>query len=213
MYGIVVAVAVAIFAMAFIFGSSFVGQPNAQAEGLIEHPVDNVVTISHKADTPESYLADGGRAAVVMELPTKHVIISKGEDATAPVVLRHLSGSNNPSSFVDVKLSPPNGYIYYSASLAKSTTEEQRMEAAMTGNLITGSIDLGTFVEFDDASANPKIDADATSIVQARFVVPANIPDEMIGQTIQLPIILSAFDDKGDEVFTQNDLLEVEIVG
>ncbi|MGH9923701.1 MAG: hypothetical protein ACRD38_13210, partial [Nitrososphaerales archaeon] len=102
----------------------------------------------------------------------------------------------------------------YPASLATSTTEEQRTEAASTGNLIPGSVDLGNLVIIDNVSANARVDGGKSSTVQVTFSVPKTFPDEMVGKTIEIPIIVKATDDSGnsDTVFVQYKAIELEIV-
>jgi hypothetical protein len=214
---IVAAIAVAFVAATVIFTISSLGNNSkVQAEALIEQPADTnnkPLAVEFKSQDRDSFLAEGGRAAVVMERPTDIVKVARGESVSTPIIIKHIAGSN-PSSYVDVKISAPNGYILYPVSLAATTTEEERQQASLTGKLIAGSIDLGTLFAATDADAHTKVNAGASYTAHVTLMIPKTFPDEMVGKTIDLPIIITATDDTGsaDTVYVENSSVIVEVV-
>jgi hypothetical protein len=211
---IVAAIAVAFVAATAIFAISSLGNNSkVQAEALIEQPADTKpLAVEFKSLDRDTFLAEGGKAAVVMERPTDIVKVARGESVSTPIIIKHIAGSN-PSSYVDVKISAPNGYILYPASLAATTTEEERQQASLTGKLIPGSIDLGTLVLTNDANAHAKVNPGATYTAHVTFAIPKTFPDEMVGKTMDLPIIITATDDTGnaDTVFVENNSVVLEV--
>jgi hypothetical protein len=41
---------------------------------------------------------------------------------------------------------PPEGYAYYPRSVTEATTEQERFEAAKSGDILNGAIDMAQFV-------------------------------------------------------------------
>ncbi|AIC15564.1 exported protein of unknown function [Nitrososphaera viennensis EN76] len=214
---IVAAIAVTFVAAIANFAIISLGNNSkVRAEALIEQPADannKPLAVSYKSPDRDSFLAEGGRAAVVMERPTDIVKVARGESVSTPIIIKHIAGSN-PSSYVDVKISAPNGYILYPASLAATTAEEERQQASLTGKLIPGSIDLGTLVATNDANAHVKVNPGASSTAHVTLTVPKTFPDEMVGETIDLPIIITATDDAGnaDTVYIENNSVVLEVI-
>ena len=166
-------------------------------------------------DTPEAFMAvGGGRAAVVMERPTNDFQVSRGQSTTASIVLKTLAAGDSPSQFVNIQVSGPKGTFLYPSDLAATTTEEQRMEAAMTGRQIPGSIDLNAFVTVDAANANMRVDSNQNKVVQVQLSVPKDFPDSMVGKTFEIPIIITATDDAGnpDTVYVEGSYVVLEVM-
>jgi hypothetical protein len=147
-----------------------------------------ITGIAFTSVTPYDYIARGGRSAVVIEPSINQVNLTRGTTTTVDLHVRHLAGIN-PFPFAYVTLSPPFGTIFYPAHLASSTTPEQRLNAEETRNLISGSLDLGTLVSFQETMPI-KIAAGGEDIVKMYVSVPVTLGDEFVGQggSLNIPI-------------------------
>lgn len=140
--------------------------------------------------TPYDYIAHGGRSAVIVEPLINQVNLTRGKITVVDLHVRHLAGTN-PYPFVYVTPSPPYGNIWYPPALTSSTTPEQRIHAEESGNLISGSVDLGTLVSFQETTPI-KIAAGGEGIVKMYVSVPATLGDEFVGQGAFLSIPIKA---------------------
>ncbi|MBI3640345.1 MAG: hypothetical protein HY223_08535 [Thaumarchaeota archaeon] len=140
--------------------------------------------------TPYDYIAHGGRSAVIIEPLINQVNLTRGKTTTVDLHVRHLAGTN-PFPFVYVTPSPPYGNIWYPPALASSTTPEQRIHAEESGKLISGSVDLGTLVSFQE-KIPIKIAAGGEEVVKMYVSVPATLGDEFVGQGTFLSIPIKA---------------------
>ena len=165
-------------------------------------------------DTPEAFMeAGGGRAAVVMERPTQEYQVSRDHSVRVPIVLKTSAAGDNPSQFVNLEISGPKGTYLYPADLAAATTEEERIQAAMTGKQIPGSIDLNAFITVDQENANVKATTNRNTILHVNLSVPQDLPDSMIGKTFEIPIFITATDDEGnaETVYVDGSYVIVEV--
>lgn len=208
---ITASIAVATIAAAVIFATSS-ANPKIPAEAVTQEPSRGYEVNSF--DTPEKFMAEqGGRAAVIMQKSADTYKLSRGESATIPIELTSSSGGKNPSEFVNIEIASPHGYFFYPAAVAELTTEEERTEAALTGKLIPGSIDLGTFIRVDEENDLVRMVANQSRSFQLTLTVPEDLPESMSGKTIEIPIIIAATDDKGnpDTVYALGDFVVLEI--
>ncbi|MGI0074127.1 MAG: hypothetical protein ACREA3_09995 [Nitrosotalea sp.] len=146
--------------------------------------------------TPYSFLENGGRSAVIIDVPIKQVNVTRGNTATVDVHIKHLAGKN-PFPFVYAMLTPPFNNIWYPPSIANSTTQEERIHATETGNLISGSIDLGTLITFSETKPI-KIKAGSEQIIKMYITVPQNLGEEFVGQGVNLNIPIKVTDNDGN---------------
>lgn len=183
-----------------------------QEAQAIQAPVPEVGNIVREVNTPKSHIEKGGKSAVEVDVPIKQISMKRGSTATVDVHIKHIKGAV-PFPFVDVKTVPPNGSIFYPPSLAASTTPEQRLQAAETGNLIPGSIDLGTLVSFSEV--NPvSIGSGGTQVIRMNISIPQDFPAEMIGHGVFLEVPIQVTDSNGnsDTVVWQNGGIDVFVV-
>lgn len=161
--------------------------------------------------TPDSFIANGGKSAVKVEIPTDKVIVSRGNTVDVDIHIKHIAGVN-PFPFVNVNVISPSG-IYYPPSVAASTTPEQRMHAIETGKLISGSIDTSTLVSYSET--NPvKILPNGEQVIVMHLSIPKNTPNEVVGNEILLSVPIQVTDSNGnsDTVAWENGKIVV-IVG
>ncbi|GEM_PF-3313259 len=164
-------------------------------------------------DNPTSFFARGGKSAVTVEPLLNEVRLTRGSSTVVDLNVQHVA-SANPFPTVSVKALPPNGYIWYPPSVTASTTLDQRVNAAATGKLIPGSIDLGTLVTFSDP--NPAvIQPSGKQVVHMTITLPKDIPDNAVGQGIYLPIPVQVTDSNGNSntVFADTHGIEVIVGG
>ncbi|HXG06457.1 MAG TPA: hypothetical protein VNI77_03930 [Nitrososphaera sp.] len=157
----------------------------------------------------ESYIQETGRSAVKAEFLTKTITLQRGGYADVPLLIKHMGGDNS-DRYVSVRVMPPAGYTYYPKSVAESTTEEERFEAARAGTILNGGIDMAQFVVPSDPVS---IQVGSQQLVNVRFVVPENIPDEATGTFV--PVLLEIVTQSGsspDSVYNENAGIELIIV-
>lgn len=179
----------------------------------IQAPAQKLQSITFDVDTSDSFLAKGGRSIVKVETPVKEIKLTRGAVTTVDLHIRHVPGTN-PFPTVNVKVSPPNGYIWYPPSIASSTTEEQRIHAAETGILIPGSIDLGKVVTFSEINS-VAVGAGNEQIVRMFVTMPKDLPDNAIGHGAFLNVPIQVVDSNGnsDTVFSEGTGINFQVVG
>ncbi|WP_337861510.1 hypothetical protein [Nitrososphaera sp.] len=188
-----------------------------QVEAFVQPPVstdEKIEGISVRITNAEEHVNQTGKSAVKVELPINEVKVKKGSTATVNVNIKHIGGENG-SSYANVKVLPPTGYLLYPPSLAKSTSFEQRQEAMLTGKQVPGSIDLGTLITYaglnNNSIAIPK--GNIQSVVM-NISIPNTLPGELVGTGFPVPIILQVTDDRGnsDTVLVENSSVNVEVI-
>ncbi len=172
--------------------------PTEQAEAVVQAPPsDQSDGITLQANEPEAYVRETGKSAVRAEVASEQVSVQRGSSATIDVVAKHLGGANADQSVI-VKVLPPVGYVYYPPSVAKSTTSEQRYEAARSGTILAGGIDLEKFVTI--VGANQKaVEKGSQQVYNVMISVPKDLHDEALGE-IFIPINIQATDGNGNDV-------------
>jgi hypothetical protein len=200
-------------AIATVVIAAYLLTNTTQEAQAIQTPVPEIGNIVREVETPQSHIAKGGSSAVEVDISPNQVSLSRGSTVTVDVHIKHIQGTA-PFPFVNVKAVPPSGNIFYPPSLASSTTPEQRLQAAETGKLIPGSIDLGTLVSFSAASPI-KIGAGGDQVVKMNISIPQDFPAEMIGHGVFLEVPIEVTDNNGksDTVVWQNGGITVVVVG
>lgn len=186
----------------------------AQEAHAVQVPAPAVTRMGHDVETIDSYIAKGGKSIAKVEIPVKQVNLTRGNTAEIDLHLKHIAAGSNPYSVVNMKVLPLKGYTWYPASLASSTTFEQRVHAAETGSLIPGSVDLGTLVTFSEA--NPvAVGPGGEYIVKMFITMPKNLPDDVVGQGAPIDIPIEVTDDKGNSntVFMQDGVVKFQVIG
>jgi hypothetical protein len=193
--------------VAFLLSSS---THEAQA---VQTPAGQMGSIGLDVETSDSFLAKGGRSVVKIEMPINEVKLTRGVTTSVDLHIHHVAGIN-PFTYVSVTLLPPNGYIWYSAALTASTTPEQRLHAAETGQLIPGSIDLGKIVSFSETKP-VTVGAGSEQVVKMYITMPKDLPDNVIGQGGYLNIPIKAADNNGDAstVYADSSGINFQVVG
>lgn len=183
---------------------------DAQAVQTQDKPLDS---IKFDVDTADSYLAKGGKSIVRIETPVKEVKLTRGATTTVDLHIKHVAGTT-PFPAVNVKVLPPNGYIWYPASLASTTTEEQRIHAAETGILIPGSVDLGKAVTFSEVNS-VVIGAGSEHVIKMSVTLPKDLPDDTIGHGAFLNVPIQVTDSNGnsDTVYVEGSGVSFQVVG
>jgi hypothetical protein len=125
----------------------------------------------------ETYLRESGRSVVKAEFLSESVNLQRGNYADVPLLVKHLGGDNS-ERYVTVRVMPPAGYTLYPKSVAETTTEEQGFEAAKSKTILGGGIDMAQFVM---PGAPIDIQVGSQQLVNVRFVVPEDLPDEVDG--------------------------------
>jgi hypothetical protein len=122
-------------------------------------------------------------------------------------------GGVNAEPSVTVKVSPPTGYILLPKSVAETTTPEQRLQAAQTGHIIPGGIDLGSLMTFTGlpADRSMSIAANNEQIVQVRISLPADFPAEMVGRGFHIPIMVEAMAGDGSMIVAENNGVDIQV--
>lgn len=194
---------IALAAIAGIISSVGLLSPQGQtgqAEAVVQAPpaADKTDQIAFQIADPRSYVEQTGKSAIVAEIVSEKVSAQRGGSANIQVFAKHLAGANGDQS-INVKVLPPTGYILYPPSVAASTTPEQRVEAARTGSLIPGSIDLSDFMAIAGASEKA-VAKSAQQTFDIVISVPKDLPDELLGQEIYIPINISATDSDGIDI-------------
>lgn len=184
-----------------------------EANAAIQVQTMNVTKASFDVvENQAVFFSKGGRSAVTVEPVVGEIRLTRGVPTNVDLEIQHIS-SANPFPTINVKTLSPNGYIWYSPSLTSSTTYDQRVQAAETGKLIPGSIDLGTLVTFSNNSVD--VQAGTTQVIHMTITLPKDIPDDAIGQGIYVPIPVQVVDSDGksNTVFVQSHGVEVVIGG
>jgi len=161
-----------------------------------ETPIESGGSISLQVIEPESFVQQTGISAVLSQVASEQVSIKRGSSANIEVQVKHIGGANAAES-INVKVLPLIGYTLYPPSLAKSTTPEERFEAARTGTAIPGSFDLGKFVTIvgPNEKAVSKANEQAFNVL---ISIPEDLPDEL--KEIFIPINIEATDSDGNAV-------------
>lgn len=170
--------------------------PVNQAEAVDEATDDTPgVTAGPLFVHPGDYATETGKSTAMTEVALEEISLKRGESANIQVLVKHLGGANADQS-INVKVLPPIGYILYPPSVGKSTTAEERGQAAMSGNLIPGTIDLATFVTIPGSSQKA---IEKASQQEYSFVIsiPKDLPDEFVGEAIFVPINIEPTDMNG----------------
>lgn len=153
----------------------------------------------------DEYVRETGKSAVTARFLTENVTVHRGSYADIPLLLTHIGGTDSERN-VAVRVVPPTGYILYPKSVAQATTEEERFEAAKAGTRLNGGIDLAQFVLATDPLV---ISVGSEKTINVRFVVPADMPDEVDGTFI--PIMLEIQSSADQEVLHENTGIELII--
>jgi hypothetical protein len=148
----------------------------------VEQGCSNCITL--QVWDAETYVRETGKSTVKAEFLVQNVTVQRGGYADVPLRLVHVGGSNY-EPYVEVRVLPPVGYTLYPKSVAESSTEEERFEAAKAGTMLRGGIDIAQFVLPTDPVI---IKVGSQEIINVRFVVPANIVKEVDGTFV--PILL-----------------------
>jgi hypothetical protein len=116
----------------------------------------------------DRFIRETGGSAVKAQFLVQNITLQRGGYAEAPLLIQHLGGAK-AEHYVTVRAVPPTGYTLYPKPVAESTTEMERFEAAETGTILRGAIDMAEFV----VPSNPiTIQVGGEQIVNVRFVVP-----------------------------------------
>lgn len=192
----VVAVA-GIIALLFVFVAPI--RPMQTAQAVVEEPkTEDTANISFQFFEPESYVEQTGKSAVVVQVTSERIPLQRGDSTNIEVLARHLGGENADQS-VNVKVLLPTGYTLYPPSVAKSTTPEDRFDAAKAGTILPGGIDLREFMSISGESE--KAVAESTEqLFTVTIRVPADLPDELVGEEIYIPINVETTDGSGNAV-------------
>lgn len=185
-----------------------------QQAAAMSTPSPQIARLGFDVQTVDSFIANGGRSIAKVEIPVKQVNLTRGGTAEVDLHLKHIGASTNPFAAINVQVLPPKGYIWYPASLAASTTFEQRVHAAETGNLIPGSMDLGSMVSYSET--NPvSVGAGKEQIVKMFITIPKGLPDDVVGQGAFISIHIKATDDNGNPntVFGQDGGIKFQVIG
>lgn len=191
----------AVLAIAGLLATLFVFvapvKPLQSVQAVIqEPPTEDVDSISFQVPEPESFVQQTGKSAVVSQVASDRISIKRGGLANVEVLAKHIGGANAAES-INVKVLPPIGYTLYPPSVAKSTTPEERFEAARTGTTIPGSFDLGKFVTI----VGPNEKAVSRASEQAFTImisIPKDLPEEL--EEIFIPVNIEATDGNGNTV-------------
>lgn len=205
----VLAAAGLLIATMFVFVAPI--RPLQSAQAVVQEPPaeSGGDSISLQVLEAGSFVQQTGKSAVKAEFASKEVSVARGNTVTVQARIQHVGGANAESA-VNVKVLPPVGYILYPPSLAKSTTLEERVQAAETGNLIAGSIDLGQLVTV--VGSNQKaIEKAGEQVFQIQISVPKDLSDEMVGSGFHIPLIVQATDNSGNLVFTDSTGIDVTV--
>ncbi len=192
---------------------SYLLTDTTQDAQAVQSPVQTISGITFDVDTADSYLAKGGKSIVKVEFPVKELKLIRGVTTAIDLHVKHVAGAN-PFPLVNVKVVPPNGYIWYPASMASLTTADQRIHAAETGILIPGSVDLGKIVTFSEANS-VAIAAGNEHVVKMYITMPKDLPDDVIGHGAFLNVPIQAEDSNGnsDTVFAESAGINFQVVG
>lgn len=182
------AIVVATIVAYMSIGSSHEAQA-IQGQGI------TVTKATFDVENQNSFLAKGGRSAVTVDSAVNEMRLVRGVPTDVDLNVKHIAGAN-PFPTVSVKALPPNGYIWYSPALVVSTTADQRVQAAETGKLIPGSINLGSLVTFSNTDT-VAVAAGGEQVIHMTITLPKDIPDNMIGQGVYLPIPVQVVDSDG----------------
>lgn len=191
----IVAVA-GLVATTFVFVATIRPQQSAQAI-VQEPPAEGGDGLAMLVIEPESFVQETGKSAVKSYVASEQISVKRGSSAVIEVMAKHIGGANADQS-INVKVLPPVGYKLYPPSVAKSTTPEQRAEAAGEHTILQGGIDLGLFVSVNepDGKAILKSDEKAFDVL---ISVPGDLPDELLGE-IYIPLNIDATDSSGNAI-------------
>jgi hypothetical protein len=184
-----------LLATLFVFAAPIRPLQSAQASTQ-EPPMESGGSISLQVIEPESFVQQTGKSAAVSQVASEQVSIKRGSSANIEVMAKHVGGANAAES-INVKVLPPIGYTLYPPSVAKSTTPEERFEAARMGTVIPGSVDLAKFVTIvgPNEKAVSKASEQAFSVL---ISIPKDLPKEL--KEIFIPINIEATDSDGNVV-------------
>jgi len=178
-----------------------------QVEALVEtKPADGLGTAIQFID-PISYAKETGKSAVVVEVASESVSVKRGSSASIEVIAKHIGGANADQS-INVKVLPPIGYTLYPPSVGKSTTPEERFEAAKRGTTLQGGFDLATFMTVQ-APSEKAVSKDSQQAFTVMISIPNDLPDELAD--IFIPINIQATDSHGNAVPGQGTGIDVVV--
>lgn len=184
MIGIPIA-AIAVFAMIIMSQSTALGN-EAQITA-----VEPVVLVSE----PEQYLEHGGRAVIILN-SNDRVETIRGNQASVEVSLTYLAGANP----YDVLTLVPKGtgHTIIPASIAKTQTVEERVNAVREGGSIPGGIPVDSFLVFskDPITLKPG----DTKTLTITVIIPQIIHNDLINDVIQLPMRFDVLEETGNTV-------------
>lgn len=171
-------------------------RPLQPAQAVVQASANEEVIAQFPNTSPEDYVSETGKSAVKATMASEKVTAKRGTAVAIEVLANHLGGANADQT-VNVKVLPPIGYTLYPPSVAKSTTPEERFEAALAGTPLPGGIDLGALVTVQGPSekAVSKASQQAYTIM---INLPKDLPDEL--DEIFIPINVKAMDSSGNEV-------------
>ncbi len=202
----VLAVAGLLIATMFIFVGPI--RPLQPAQAVVEEPPTEG-NISLRVLEAGSFVQETGKSAVKAEFISKEVSVVRGNTVTVQARVQHVGGENAEPS-INVKVLPPIGYVLYPPSLAKSTTPEERIQAAETGRLVAGSIDLGQLVTIVGPSEKA-VEKAGEHVFQIQISVPKDFSDEMVGSGFHIPLVVQATDNSGNPIFTDSTGIDVTV--
>ncbi len=200
-----VAVVAGLFAAIFSFAA-----PTTPANAVIATSQTDE-SIHLKPISADSYVKETGNSAVKAVFTEKTVQLKRGSEATLNLAIVHMGGLN-AKPIAQVKVSQPTGYILLPKSVAEKTTSEQRLEAATTGAVIPGGIDMASFVTINVADSNLSLAANVQHAMQVKITMPKDLPDELVGTGFHIPIILTATDTNGNPIIAENNGIDVEVL-
>jgi hypothetical protein len=201
-------------AIATIAIAAYLFANTPQQASAVQTQPPQIARLGFDVETVDSYIAKGGKSIAKLEIPIKQVNLTRGSTAEVDLHLKHIAASASPFTLVNVKILPPKGYTWYPASLASSTTFEQRVQAAETGKRIPGSVDLGSIVTFSETNPVP-IGPGNEHVVKMFITIPKDLPDNIVGQGAFIRVPIEATDDMGhpNTVFVQSNGTKFQVVG
>ena len=140
----------------------------------------SVPTISGGIREPDSFLADGGRAAVIVKASSTVVQGNRGDSVTVPVTLSYRAGANAFTSVAVIGGHVVDGYI--PASVLERTTPEDRVHQIQATGKIDGALDLDSTLSFPLTPI--MLTPGQTSTVNLTINIPKAWPDDVVGQEI-----------------------------
>lgn len=213
---IYVAIAAALV-VAFVLVAA-ASSPARIAQATVIEPIDTTDgSITSNAMTAEEYAEATKKSAIKSEFVTKEVQIQRGTSQSIDVLIKHIGGEEAEQT-ATVTISAPYGYILLPKSVAESTTFEERVEAARTGKVLTGGIDLGTFVKVDESAASEgqssmtvMLAKNTERMISVQISIPEDLSAELVGTGFHIPVVLEASGTDGKAIVVENNGVDVVI--